>query len=74
LHDSIIGERTGVPSVAIMTDKFISASGLMARLLGAGSYQYAVIEHPISSASAEGLTDRAEQAAVETVRLLGGTD
>ncbi|MCY4189922.1 MAG: hypothetical protein OXC54_10035 [Rhodospirillaceae bacterium] len=57
-----------------MTDKFISAADLMARVLGAGSYQYAVIEHPISSASAEGLTDRAEKAAVETVRLLGGTD
>jgi len=72
LHDSIIGDRIGVPSVGIMTEKFISAADLMARVLGADGYRYAIIEHPISSASPEGLVDRAEKAAAETVRLLQG--
>ena len=34
-----------------MTDRFVTAAELMARVLGADGYPFAVIEHPISSAS-----------------------
>ena len=33
-----------------MTETFVSAAELMARVLGADGYPFAVIEHPISSA------------------------
>ena len=35
----------------IMTSKFVSAAELMSRVLGAENYPFAVIDHPISSAS-----------------------
>ena len=70
MHDSIIGERLGLPSVGIMTAKFVSAAELMARALGAEGYRFVVVEHPISSASAEDLADRARRAAAECAALL----
>ncbi|MDD9890408.1 MAG: hypothetical protein OXU66_00280 [Gammaproteobacteria bacterium] len=44
-----------------MTNKFISAADLMARVLGSPGYQYAIIDHPVSSASDDELAARAEQ-------------
>jgi hypothetical protein len=70
LHDSINGERLGQPSAAIMTSNFVSAAELMARALGAEGYRFVVIEHPISSASAEDLGERARRAAAECAALL----
>jgi len=70
LHDSIIGERLGLPSAGIMTSNFVSAAELMARALGAEGYRFVVVEHPISSASAEDLTERARRAAAECAALL----
>jgi hypothetical protein len=34
-----------------MTERFVSAAALMSRVLGMGGYQFAVIPHPVSSAS-----------------------
>jgi hypothetical protein len=34
-----------------MTERFVSAAELMARVLGMEGYQFAVIPHPLSSAS-----------------------
>jgi hypothetical protein len=70
LHDSIIGERLGLPSAGIMTSNFVSAAELMARALGAEGYRFVVIEHPISSASAQDLAERARRAAAECAALL----
>jgi hypothetical protein len=70
LHDSIIGERLGLPSAGIMTSNFVSAAELMARALGAEGYRFVVIEHPISSASAQDLAERARWAAAECAALL----
>ncbi len=53
-----------------MTETFVSAAELMARVLGADGYPFAVIEHPISSADGPALADRAERAAAECARLL----
>ena len=44
-------ERLGVPALAVMTERFVSAAALMSRVLGMDGYQFAVIPHPISSAS-----------------------
>ena len=72
MHDSIIGDRLGIPSAGIMTEKFTSAADLMARVLGADGYTYAVIDHPISSAGLEALKARAATAAEVTVGILTG--
>jgi hypothetical protein len=73
LHDAVIGERLGLPSVGIMTEKFVSAAELMARALGADRFRFVVIEHPISSASPEGLAERARKAAAEAAAILLGS-
>jgi hypothetical protein len=72
LHDAIIGERLGLPSVGIMTSSFVSAADMMARALGAPGYRYVVIDHPISSASLSTLAERAEKAADECAAILRG--
>jgi nicotinamidase-related amidase len=73
LHDAIIGERLGLPSVGIMTSNFVSAAALMARALGAEGYRFVVVEHPISSATPEDLAARARKAVAEGVEILRGS-
>ncbi|MCY3830754.1 MAG: hypothetical protein OXF89_16630 [Rhodospirillaceae bacterium] len=57
-----------------MTETFVSAAELMARVLGADGYPFAVIEHPISSADGPALAARAKRAAADCARLLTGAD
>ena len=38
-----------------MTTRFVSAAALMSRVLGMPDYAFAVIEHPVSSATNDGL-------------------
>ena len=58
-----------MPAVGVMTSRFVSAAELMSRVLGMPDYPFAVIEHPISSASDEQLAARA-RATIEQARLL----
>ncbi len=67
------GERLGVPSVAVMTDRFVSAAELMSSVLGAPGYRFVTVDHPISSASATELAAAARTAAAECVALLTAT-
>ena len=55
-----------------MTSQFASAAELMARVLGAEGYPFVVIDHPISSATAEELAERAAGAAAAAEALLLG--
>lgn len=70
MHDAIIGERLGLPSVGIMTSNFVSAAELMARALGAEGYRFVVVEHPISSATPEDLAARARRAVADSAEIL----
>jgi len=70
LHDAVAGEKHGIPSIGIMTSKFVSAAELMARVLGADGYPFVVIDHPISSATQEMLADRARKAVADSARIL----
>jgi len=70
LHDAITAERLGVPALAVMTTRFVTAAQLMARALGFPDYKFAVIDHPVSSAGDDGLRARAAAAAQEAKRLL----
>lgn len=56
--------------MAVMTTRFTSAAELMARVLGFPGYEFAVIEHPISSADDNALRAMAVTAAAQARRLL----
>ena len=56
--------------MAIMTTRFVSAAELMARVLGFPGYAFAVIPHPISSASDDELREMAATVAADARRLL----
>jgi len=56
--------------MAVMTTRFVSAAALMARVLGFPGYRFAVIAHPISSASDAALHDMAAAAAGQACELL----
>ncbi|MDA1369488.1 MAG: hypothetical protein O2971_01835 [Proteobacteria bacterium] len=60
MHDAIIAERLGIPALAVMTTKFVTAADLMAKVLGLSGYKYCTIAHPISSATTDELRQRAE--------------
>jgi hypothetical protein len=70
LHDAIASEREGTPAVAVMTANFISAAELMSQVLGMPDYEFAVIEHPVSSADDQGLQARAQQTAEALQRIV----
>jgi len=53
-----------------MTERFASAAELMARALGMPGYEFAVIGHPISSASPEQLADYARLVVEQARHLL----
>ena len=69
MHDAIAAERQGVPAIGVMTTRFVSAAELMARVLGLPGYQFAIIDHPISSASDAELLERA-RSTIEQARTL----
>ena len=65
-------ERLGVPAIGVMTERFVSAAELMARVLGMPGYPFAIIPHPVSSAT-DGDLRAAAAGTVETAkRLLSG--
>jgi hypothetical protein len=69
LHDAVSAERQGVPAVGVMTARFASGAELMCRVLGLPNYKFAVIGHPISTASDEQLKQYA-RATIEQARHL----
>ena len=57
-----------------MTSRFVSAAELMARVLGMPNYPFAVIEHPVSSASDAELEQRARAVLEEVERMAISTE
>lgn len=53
-----------------MTSRFVSAASLMCRVLGRPDYEFAVIPHPISSATDDDLRAAAAHTLAEMKRLL----
>jgi hypothetical protein len=70
LHDSIAAERQGVPAIAVMTERFVSAAELMCRALGVPDYRFVVVGHPISSASDDELLQYARMTITQAIVLL----
>jgi len=61
-----------MPAVAVITSAFADSAALMARRCGIPGYGFAVVGHPISSATSEELADKARQALEQAERLLLG--
>ena len=53
-----------------MTERFVSAAEMMAKVLGMPDYKFAVIGHPISNASDEQLVAYARATIAQARRLL----
>jgi hypothetical protein len=56
--------------MAVMTTRFVTAAELMSRVLGFPGYEFAVIPHPISSASDLALLAAADAAMRQARTLL----
>ena len=61
MHDAVSSERAGTPALGVMTSRFVSAAELMSNVLGAPGYKFAVIGHPVSSASDTELANKAKK-------------
>ena len=61
MHDAVSSERAGTPALGVMTSRFVSAAELMSNVLGAPGYKFAVIDHPVSSASDIELANKAKK-------------
>jgi hypothetical protein len=59
----------GVPAIGVMTQRFVSAAEMMAKVLGMPGYKFVIIGHPIANASDEQLAEFA-RATVEQARGL----
>jgi hypothetical protein len=53
-----------------MTTRFVSAAEMMARVLGMPGYEFAVIDHPVSSATDAQLAARARSAIEQGLKML----
>ena len=53
-----------------MTTRFVSAAQLMAKVLGMPDYAFAIIDHPVSSATDDGLRDMARATILQTRQML----
>jgi hypothetical protein len=53
-----------------MTTRFVSAAEMMGRVLGLPGYAFAVIDHPVSSATDEELAARARAAIEQGLKML----
>ncbi len=70
MHDAISLERRATPSVAVITHAFVDGAELMAKTCGASQYGFAVIDHPISSATPGELAVGAEEIVAQAEALL----
>lgn len=53
-----------------MTERFSSAAETMSRVLGMPGYAFAVIDHPVSSATDAQLADKARMAIEQGLKML----
>lgn len=59
-----------MPAVGVMTTRFSSAAELMSRVLGVPDFRFAVIDHPISSASDARLEEYARATIAQARQIL----
>jgi hypothetical protein len=62
VHDGITFEQLGKPALVICTKPFEPTSLMIAQTVGLPDFRFALVDHPIGSASVEELTARAADA------------
>ena len=72
MHDGVTFEQTGKPSLVLCTHPFDPTGRMIAKTLGLPDFQYALVDHPIGSASTEELLERARDAYEQGRRILLG--
>ena len=70
MHDGIEYEKRGIPACVVVTERFISTADLTAKMAGMPGYEYALIPHPLSRASADLLKQRADAVLERVIELL----
>jgi hypothetical protein len=68
--DGIHLERRGIPAAAICTDLFVPNGRAIAEAHGAPDYPFALVAHPMASASPDELAREAKAVLPEVLRLL----
>ncbi len=61
-----------MPAAVICTDAFVPTARAQAAISGNPGYRFAVVPHPVGSASAAELRARAEAAAPQVIAILTG--
>ncbi len=72
MHDAVSFEQLAKPALAICTFPFEPTSKMIARTLSLPDFPFALVEHPIGSASAEALAARAVAAYEQGAQILLG--
>ena len=72
MHDGITFEQTGKPALVLCTTPFEPTSKMIAKTLGLPNFPFALLDHPIGSASREQLQARAEEAHRQGLAILLG--
>ncbi len=70
MHDAISAEQAGVAATAIITDRFVQTTQVMAQVSGMPRFPIAVIPHPISNNDDAILRAKAADAAQQCVAIL----
>ncbi len=68
--DGILLEQRGIPTAAVLTDAFVPNADAIAEAHGATGYPFAMVPHPLASATPEELTQEAKQLLPHLLRLL----
>lgn len=68
--DGILLERRGIPVAAICTDLFVPNGKAIAEAHGAPEYPFALVPHPLASATPTELAREAKEVLSEVLRLL----
>ena len=68
--DGILLERRGIPVAAICTDLFVPNGKAIAEAHGAPDYPFALVPHPLASATPTELAREAKEVLSEVLRLL----
>ena len=72
MHDGIIFEQTGKPALVLCTTPFEPTSKMIAKTLGLPDFPFALLDHPIGSASAAQLQSKAQEAHRQGLPILLG--
>ena len=73
MHDAVTAERQGIPAIGVMTERFVTAARVMARVLGMPDYRFATIGHPLSNATDAQITEYARTTIEQARHLLLGS-